>query len=222
MVIGFIVWDNQWKGSAFALNLFKCTLASIGFLILSFATRPGEKFPSNVFTQTSVGYLMLSATIGILLGDWIWLEGLRLIGARRVIVIDSCKPFLAALFGWAILGEELKPAAFGGMALTVTGVPIVSLETEKEVTESPEETDKVVEMEEVSEVGAVIHGPLASNEEQAGERVAEDESVTEETEQSDDPTDSATDHESNIDCNRIETKKKPNNTELRRRILTPA
>ena len=37
--VGFLIWDKHWKGSSFALNLYKCTLASIGFLILSFATQ---------------------------------------------------------------------------------------------------------------------------------------------------------------------------------------
>lgn len=132
MTIGFIVWDNHWGGSAFGLNMFKCNLASLVFLVLSLTTRSGDIFPSQIFTTQSVGYLMLSSTIGILIGDLTWLEGLRLLGARRVIVVDTCKPFLAALLGWAILGESLRPPAFGGMALTVVGVLIVSLETEKD------------------------------------------------------------------------------------------
>lgn len=131
MTIGFIVWDEQWRGSAFSLNMFKCTLASLGFLVISLTTR-SPVFPSDIFTSASVGFLMLSSTIGILVGDWLWLEGLRLLGARRVIVVDSCKPFLAALLGWAILGEALRPAAWGGMALTVVGVLIVSFESEKD------------------------------------------------------------------------------------------
>lgn len=197
MTIGFIVWDNSWKGSAFSLNLFKCSLASIGFLILSFATRPGgDFFPADVFTKTSVGYLMLSATIGILIGDWIWLEGLRLLGARRVIVIDSCKPFLAALFGWAILGEALEPPAFGGMALTVLGVLIVSLEGEKEAEDDQNDESKNEEkgVEEIQKdegtqgegaLGAV-DSPLAN--EGCGE--APDEDATESLEPSDDMVDS--------------------------------
>lgn len=148
MTIGFIVWENCWKGSSFCLNLFKCNLASIGFLILSLTTRQGDLFPSTIFTTTSVGYLMLSATIGILIGDWMWLEGLKIIGARRVIVIDSIKPFLAALFGWAILGEALRPPAFGGMALTVTGVVIVSLEKEKVIPDLDGGGDEMTEKNE--------------------------------------------------------------------------
>ena len=112
--VGFLIWDKHWKGSSFALNLYKCTLASIGFLILSFATRPpgatdpadndaaiddgrGPAFPPELFTVQSVGFLMLSSTIGILIGDWTWLEALQLIGARPVVLMDSIKPFLAAL-----------------------------------------------------------------------------------------------------------------------------
>ena len=146
--VGFLIWDKHWKGSSFALNLYKCTLASIGFLILSFATRPpgaaapaddddaaehsgrGPAFPPELFTVQSVGFLMLSSTIGILIGDWTWLEALELIGARPVVLMDSIKPFLAALLGWAILGESLQWPAFVGMALTVGGVVWVSLERE--------------------------------------------------------------------------------------------
>ena len=128
MTLGFIAWDNHWKGSAFALNLYKCNLASIGFLILACTTR-SHPFPSHVFTIQAMGYMVLSSTIGIIVGDWTWLEALQMLGARRVILMDSLKPFLAALLGWLILDEQLRPAAFGGIFLTVAGVLIVSLET---------------------------------------------------------------------------------------------
>lgn len=222
MTLGFIVWDNQWKGSAFALNLFKCTLASNGFLVLSLTT--GDFFPSDVFTRSSVGYLMLSATIGILLGDWIWLEGLRLIGARRVIVIDSCKPFLAALFGWAILGERLKPAAFGGMALTVTGVLIVSLETETEPEEETSDTEKTNKTENDGDPEAMnaIHGPLANknDDDEVGQGAVNDDA--DELKQSAEMVVStASDTDVDIDSNI--KKEEPKNNELRqRKILTPA
>lgn len=128
MTIGFLVWEDHWHGSAFALNLFKCNLASVVFVILSTTTRRGNLFPSDVFTSENVGFLMLSATIGIVIGDWTWLKGLKVLGARRVILLDSLKPFLAAFFGWILLGEDLQPAAFGGIVLTVVGILIVSFE----------------------------------------------------------------------------------------------
>lgn len=141
MTLGFILWDDHWKGSAFALNLYKCSMASLGFLVLSLTTsfkrddqsyrNDDTVFPADVFTVEVIGFLFLSSTIGIIVGDWAWLQALQLIGAKHVIMIDSIKPFLAALFGWVLLGEQLRPAAFGGIVLTVFGIAIVSFEQEE-------------------------------------------------------------------------------------------
>lgn len=129
MVVGFIVWDNHWSGSAFSLNMFKCLVASVGFLVFSICTRPsGNAFSSDVFTQETIGFLMLSSTIGLIIGDWTWLEGMRVLGARKVIVMDSLKPFFAALVGRMFLGEKLKSGAFVGLVCTVLGVLLVGLE----------------------------------------------------------------------------------------------
>ncbi len=81
---------------------------------------------SSPFTTENVGYLILSSTLGIIVGDVLWLEALRLLGPKRVIVFDSIRPFGAALLGWAALGEELGPAAYVGMVLAVAGVGIVA------------------------------------------------------------------------------------------------
>jgi drug/metabolite transporter (DMT)-like permease len=148
MVLGFIIWDNHWNGSAFSLNLYKCNLAAIGFAIVSlygrYSVGAGFAQPDTIFTTEKVGFLMLSSTIGILIGDWTWLEGMRLLGARKVIVMDSLKPFLAALLGEIFLGETLQPAAFVGLMLTVVGVSLVGLEKENITHEEQEaaiETD---------------------------------------------------------------------------------
>lgn len=143
MTIGFFVWDNNWAGSTFSLNLFKCNLASVGFLIVSISTRADNPFPPDIFTGQAVGFLMLSSVIGIVIGDYLWLEGLRLLGARRVIVVDSCKPFFAALLGWPILGEQLKWTAFVGMIITIIGVVIVSWEGANKK-EEQEETETAI------------------------------------------------------------------------------
>lgn len=127
--MGLIVWQDHWKGSAFALNLYKSCLASIAFLVtVLIAAKVGQR-SSEVFTTKAVGYLVLSSTLGILIGDLTWLQALQLIGARRVILVDALTPFIAALFGFAFLGERIRPAAFGGIALTVAGVLLVSLES---------------------------------------------------------------------------------------------
>jgi drug/metabolite transporter (DMT)-like permease len=144
LTIGFYIWDNHWTGSAFALNSFKCNLASIGFLILTLISiyttndRSLKNHIATTYTVSKLGYLLLFSTIGILIGDVIWLQALQLLGAKRVILMDSLKPFLAAFFGWWLLDEDLQPAAFGGVAITLIGVVIVSLE------HSPSEDDSTL------------------------------------------------------------------------------
>ncbi|KAL3761821.1 hypothetical protein ACHAW5_001929 [Stephanodiscus triporus] len=135
MTIGFFIWDARWTGSggsAFALNMYKCIAASSIFVVMcflrGFAIDDPSASSSSSFTRENVGYLVLSSTLGIIIGDVLWLEGLRLLGPKRVIVIDSVRPFGAALLGWVVLDEALGPAAFGGMALTVAGVGIVAWE----------------------------------------------------------------------------------------------
>jgi drug/metabolite transporter (DMT)-like permease len=49
--------------------------------------------------------LVMSAMLGIVVGDNTWLRALRLLGARRVIVVDAMKPWLAAVLGHFLLDE---------------------------------------------------------------------------------------------------------------------
>jgi drug/metabolite transporter (DMT)-like permease len=154
MTIAFILWDDHWKGSAFALNLFKCCMASVGFLIVALSVRDDDEdqmFPPDIFTGEAVGFLLLSSTIGIVIGDLVWIEALKLLGARRTIMMDALKPFLAALFGWLILDEELRPAAVGGIALTVAGVLLVALEKSSTSAEEDNEKEKSTEDESISD-----------------------------------------------------------------------
>ena len=72
-----------------------------------------------------IPFIILSALLGIVIGDCCELEALRLIGARRVLVVDTIKPFAAAILGNILLDEALYPAAFFGMILTTLGVYVV-------------------------------------------------------------------------------------------------
>ena len=139
MTVGFLVWEDHWRGSPFALNLYKCNLASLGFLVLVLSER------SYQWTSEAVGYLFLSSVVGIVIGDWTWLRGLQLLGAKRVILMDSLKPFLAAVWGWLVLDEELRLPALAGIVLTVAGVLLVSLEARSEEEKAdPEKSDEHV------------------------------------------------------------------------------
>lgn len=131
MAIGFIVWDKTWKGSsAFSLNLFKCNFASIIFVVAGFIF--GFVLNRDLFSLEHVGWLILSGILGIIIGDWLWLEALQRLGAFQVLVIDTIKPFCAALMGHFLLEERrVHPIAYAAMFLTVSGVLVVSMEQNK-------------------------------------------------------------------------------------------
>ncbi|KAL7447523.1 hypothetical protein ACHAXM_010801 [Skeletonema potamos] len=150
MTIGFFVWDVRWTvsgGSAFALNMYKCLTASVGFItmcLLRGFSNTGISI-ADVLTPNNIGFLLLSSTLGIIVGDLLWLEALRLIGAKNVIVMDSVKPFAAAILGRLFLQENLRPPTWGGMILTVLGVGIVSWEEQSKASQTKE--DRVDECE---------------------------------------------------------------------------
>lgn len=167
MTIGFFIWDNKWGGvggSAFALNLYKCTTATLGFVIMSFicgfttTTTTNDSAASTAaaeaFSTRNVGYLILSSTLGIIIGDVLWLQALLILGAKQVIVIDSLRPFCAAILGRVVLNETLGVAAWGGMVLTVGGVVIVAIEDGRSLTTKKKTTTTTVSM---VNVDSVVH-----------------------------------------------------------------
>lgn len=172
MALGFFIWDCRWTtsgASSFALNselcnlnsisilihvffliqqlpplhtVYKCNVASFGFIIMCLVRGFAISGETSVFTISSVGFLILSSTLGIIIGDILWIEAMRLLGAKDVIVIDSLKPFVAAFLGWVFLDEVLLPPAWGGVVLTVIGVGVVQLEEKKTPKLDDEDAEK--------------------------------------------------------------------------------
>lgn len=131
MALGFTIWGKNWKdSSAFSLNLFKCNFASIIFVVSGFIF--GFVLQRDDFSWEHVGWLFVSGILGIIIGDLLWLEALQRLGAFQVLVIDTIKPFFAALMGRLFLKEQkIYPLAYVAMMLTVIGVLLVSVEQNK-------------------------------------------------------------------------------------------
>jgi len=123
MTIGFVIWDKVWTGSAVMLNVVKCSLATVVFILV--AAVISRSFQGSV---EDVMMLILSSLLGITIGDNAWLYALQVLGPRKVIVCDSLKPFLAAVLGSLFLDEGIKPFYILGIALTTLGVLAISLE----------------------------------------------------------------------------------------------
>jgi drug/metabolite transporter (DMT)-like permease len=130
MTIGFYIWDGLWSGSSLGLNIFKGTLATVIFLIIIgiINLASNQIYFQHQGTNEDIGWIVLSAFIGITIGDTCWLQSMAMIGARRVIIVDVTKPFLAAIIGFIGLNEPITPLLFVGLFLTMSGVGIVSFE----------------------------------------------------------------------------------------------
>ncbi|MEO0826849.1 MAG: DMT family transporter [Cyanobacteria bacterium J06635_15] len=66
--------------------------------------------------------LLLSGAIGIGLGDTAYFAALNQLGPRRVLLMESLAPPIAAFLAGIFLGETLSLNAWAGIALTLTGV----------------------------------------------------------------------------------------------------
>ena len=66
--------------------------------------------------------LLLSGFVGITLGDSLLFTCLNRLGPRRSGILFALNAPLAALLGWAILGERLSGTAVAGIVATVAGV----------------------------------------------------------------------------------------------------
>ncbi len=71
--------------------------------------------------------LALSGVIGILLGDTFNFAAVGRIGPRRAGAIFALNAPMAAVLGWALLGERIGLQAAAGIALTAAGVAVAIL-----------------------------------------------------------------------------------------------
>ena len=179
--IGLFIWSKVWTGDAFALNLVKCTVGTMGFVVAGVASQSGA-WLSNASAEVTA-WLVLSAFIGIVVGDNLWLYSLRVLGARRVILIDILKPFIALGMAKAALGEGVSVAVALGMCVTLGGVLTVSLEENRTGDEENGEIDRdpvindtnarftETDVAETSDVEGVV-GAVDENETPEQERVS--------------------------------------------------
>lgn len=120
--VGQVYWEG-WSGSAIALNLFKCSLATALFAcVVAAQSAVSGVVPFAAFSPRAVRMLAVSSFIGIVVGDAMWLQALSLIGARACILLGALQPCVAALAGGVFLGQPLHARLLLGTALTSTGL----------------------------------------------------------------------------------------------------
>jgi drug/metabolite transporter (DMT)-like permease len=78
------------------------------------------------------GWLGLSGTVGLVLGDASLFQSFVLIGPRRGMLLMTLVPVISTLLAWGWLGEILLPIEIGAILLTVGGIAWVVLERQPE------------------------------------------------------------------------------------------
>lgn len=77
------------------------------------------------------GWLGLSGTIGLVLGDGCLFQAFLLIGTRRAMLLMTLVPVISTLLAWGWLGETLGLAELGAVLLAVGGVAWVVAERQQ-------------------------------------------------------------------------------------------
>ena len=123
-VIGKTSSDGN-GGSAIALNVFKCSTAYLLFLVAKHrASTPAAA--RTLPTASAAWRPRRVALLGIVIGDSLWLWALGALGAEQTILLTALQPFLAAIVGWAMLGQTPREV-YGGMAVAAIGIYLAQL-----------------------------------------------------------------------------------------------
>lgn len=125
-----LLWDTHWQGSVFALNLFKCVAAAVLFAVAAVYSAGGLHALLATLSHDSLVALCTSSLVGVVIGDSTWLLAMKILGTRRVLLMDSMKPFLASAAGGWFFSEAMSLTSMLAMCCTVVGVLVVSLEQE--------------------------------------------------------------------------------------------
>ena len=123
---GLMIWEaNKRDLSALALNLIKCSIAAVLFLVV--AVRQAEEIPPS-----STRALFVSSMIGIVVGDMFWIQAFERLGTRTTALLGTAQPLLAALVGWAVLTQPITLTAVVGILLISVGLLVAIKEEDGE------------------------------------------------------------------------------------------
>lgn len=113
------------KVGSLSVNYIRLIFGFIFITIYSYITR-GILFPTDATAQNWI-LLSISGFIGLFLGDMFLFQAFVEVGSRISSLIMAASPPIAALLGYILLKEKLRPISGLGMAITIIGIAIVIL-----------------------------------------------------------------------------------------------
>lgn len=147
--VGIVLYE-RWQGSAANLNLWKCSFVSILFAGVVASTTH-----TVALDLVCTRMLVLSSFLGIVIGDLLWLQALKLLGARMTILQSTLQPLLAALAGALFLHQPL--ALSNGLAIGAVCGGLALAQTAKK----PSDSDESAEDAEAS--STLVHGTSSTD-----------------------------------------------------------
>lgn len=112
------------------VNRVRIALALV-FLSLTHLVLYGSPWPAQAELYRW-GWLGLSGTIGLILGDGSLFHAFLLIGPRRSMVLMTLVPVISTVAAWFLLGETLLPLEVLAILVTVGGIAFVVSERRTE------------------------------------------------------------------------------------------
>ena len=103
-------------------NVVRLSLASVFLGLLLWVTL-GRPWPVFADGKTWL-WLALSTMVGYVFGDWCLFNCYLSIGARFGQLFMTLAPPIAAIAGWMLLGERLRPTIWLAMAVTLGGIAL--------------------------------------------------------------------------------------------------
>jgi len=104
------------------VNVIRLVLASVFLAALLWVTT-GSPYPLYADGKTWT-FLILSAAVGYVFGDYCLFSSYLVIGPKTGQLFMTLAPPIAAVAGWAIIGETLSLNALIAMAVTICGIVI--------------------------------------------------------------------------------------------------
>jgi len=117
------------KVGSLAVNLIRLVIAFFLIGLYSWLVR-GFFFPTDA-SLYNWKWLAISGLVGFVIGDLLLFQSYLVIGARVAMLLMALAPPFAAFIGWIMLDEVLTPMNWLGMAITMTGIVVVILKSEK-------------------------------------------------------------------------------------------
>ncbi|NJM95469.1 MAG: DMT family transporter, partial [Acaryochloridaceae cyanobacterium CSU_5_19] len=153
--------------SGLALNLGKGVIA-LALLAITLVSK-GLIMPP--ITAQTGSLLLISGALGIGLGDSLYLEALRSLGARRTLLLGTLAPGMSSGLALLFLQETLSGRAGWGMAITLIGivwviserVPLLEQEGDQRVSVSGKGISLAIWAAVAQAIGAVLSRAALAN-----------------------------------------------------------